>query len=74
MGRNKSSLTPLPVILKEIQQFNPFAPGDFGEKKYKELTLTTKPLAGRTLHSLLIQIKILACKVRARTESKSFGA
>ena len=33
MGRNKSSLTPLPVILKEIQQFNPFAPGDFGEKK-----------------------------------------
>ena len=33
MGRNKSSLTPLPVVLKEIQQFNPFAPGDFGEKK-----------------------------------------
>ena len=24
---------PLPVILKEIQQFNPFAPGDFGKKK-----------------------------------------
>jgi len=32
MGTNKSSLTPLPVILKEIQQFNPFAPGDFGKK------------------------------------------
>ena len=32
MGTNKSSLTPLPVILKEIQRFNPFASGDFGEK------------------------------------------
>ena len=32
MGTNKSSLTPLPVILKEIQKFNPFEPEDFGLK------------------------------------------
>ena len=32
MGTNKSSLTPLPAILNEIQQSDPFAPGDFGEK------------------------------------------
>ena len=39
---------------------------------YKELKLNTKPFTGRTLRGLLIhmQIILLACEVRACTESK----
>ena len=63
--------------------FNPFAPGDFAEKRvlkllwslscYKELKLTTKPFTGRTLRGLLIQMLNISCKVRACAESKAFG-
>ena len=66
--------------------FNPFAPGDFGEKRVlklvewfsdhcraiKELKLTTNRFAGRTLGGLLIQMQNISLRSSGMRRNQNF--
>ena len=68
--------------------FNPFAPGDFGEKRVlklvewfsdhcraiKELKLTTNRLAGRTLGGLLIQMQNISLRSSGMRRKQNFSS
>ena len=65
----------------DYRPLNPFAPGDFAEKRrvvfwslscYKELKLTTNRFTGRTLGGLLIQMQNISLRSSGMRRKQNF--